>query len=298
MRAEVSNHKHAATVAVCNYFAQWSELLNADFEACERHSAELVAFCADKKVEQWRLLAAICHALACATRRPTAENVVAVRAAMSAKNRIGIRMFNSVFLTYLAAALLSAGDVTNAEVTLKEAFAFVEKSGVQFWLAELHRLDGRMALKRPEEDRARAESSFSKRSRSPGGKKRLCSNCAQRRIRQAVARRGFGRRSPRAVGAHPRRDRGRRDDARCPQRARAARRNRLIDSRNQSRRTGFPPVLQTGALCCVGECFSTSRWPIVAASITNQVAEQFPALAIESGELHCSDTDSNARARC
>ena len=43
------------------------ELLNADFEACERHSAELVAFCADKKVEQWRLLAAICHALARAT---------------------------------------------------------------------------------------------------------------------------------------------------------------------------------------------------------------------------------------
>ena len=160
MRAEVSNHKHAATVAVCNYFAQWSELLNADFEACERHSAELVAFCADKKVEQWRLLAAICHALACAMRRPTAENVAAVRAAMTAKNRIGIRMFDSVFLTYLAAALLSAGDVTNAEATLKEAFAFVEASGVQFWLAELHRLDGRIALRRAEPDSAGAEGCF------------------------------------------------------------------------------------------------------------------------------------------
>jgi predicted ATPase len=145
---------------VCNYFAQWSELLNADFEACERHSAELVAFCADKKVEQWRLLAAICRALACAARRPTAENVAAVRAAMSAKNRIGIRMFDSVFLTYLAAALLSAGDVTTAEATLKEAFAFVEESGVQFWVAELHRLDGRIALKRAEPDSARAEACF------------------------------------------------------------------------------------------------------------------------------------------
>ena len=33
MRAEVSNHRHAATVAVCNFFAQWSELLNARFRS-------------------------------------------------------------------------------------------------------------------------------------------------------------------------------------------------------------------------------------------------------------------------
>jgi class 3 adenylate cyclase/tetratricopeptide (TPR) repeat protein len=160
MLAAVSNDKHAATVAVCSFFAQWSELLNADFEACERHSAELIAFCADKKVEQWRLLAAICHALACATRRPTTENIAAVHAAMSAKNRIGIRMFDSVFLTYLAAALLSAGDVANAEVTLNEALAFIEDSRIQFWAAELHRLDGRIALKRSEPDLARAEACF------------------------------------------------------------------------------------------------------------------------------------------
>src|SRR5271165_3448073 len=160
VRTELSNHKHAATVAVCNFFVLWPELLKGDFEECERHSAELVAYCAEKKVEQWRLFAAICHALACATLQPTGENIAAVCAALSAKNRTGLRMYDSVFVSQLAWALLAAGDIPSAEATLREAFAFVEDSGELFWLAELHRLDGRIALKRPEPERARAEASF------------------------------------------------------------------------------------------------------------------------------------------
>jgi class 3 adenylate cyclase len=160
VRTELSNHKHAATVAVCNFFVLWPELLKGDFEECERHSAELVAYCAEKKVEQWRLFAAICHALACATLQPTGENIAAVRAALGAKNGTGLRMYDSVFVSQLAWALLAAGDIPSAEATLREAFAFVEDSGELFWLAELHRLDGRIALKRPEPERARAEASF------------------------------------------------------------------------------------------------------------------------------------------
>jgi predicted ATPase len=55
---------------------------------------------------------------------------------------------------------LAAGDIPSAEATLREAFAFVEDSGELFWLAELHRLDGGIALKRPEPERARAEACF------------------------------------------------------------------------------------------------------------------------------------------
>jgi class 3 adenylate cyclase len=160
LRSEVSNHRHAATVAVCNYFVLWPELLNRDLEACKRHCAELVVYCAEKKVEQWRLLTAICHALACATLQPTGENIGAVRIALSAKNRTGIHMTDSVFIALLAEALLTTGDVPNAEATLREAFAFVEESGERFWLAELHRLEGQIALKQPEPDRPRAEACF------------------------------------------------------------------------------------------------------------------------------------------
>ena len=44
----------------------------------------------------------------------------------------------------------------------KKRFAFVEQSGERFWLADLHRVEGQIALKRPEPDRARAEACFLK----------------------------------------------------------------------------------------------------------------------------------------
>ena len=72
----------------------------------------------------------------------------------------GGRFMDSVFVSRLAEALLAAGDISRAEATLSEAFAFVEESGERFWLAELHRLDGRIALLRPEPDLARAEACF------------------------------------------------------------------------------------------------------------------------------------------
>ena len=54
------------------------------------------------------------------------------------------------------------GRCGGAEAVLQEAFAFVEQSGERFWLADLHRFDGQIALKRPEPDRARAEACFLK----------------------------------------------------------------------------------------------------------------------------------------
>jgi predicted ATPase len=53
-----------------------------------------------------------------------------------------------------------AGDANGAEAALQEAFAFVEQSAERFWLADLHRLEGQIALKRPAPDSARAEACF------------------------------------------------------------------------------------------------------------------------------------------
>lgn len=54
------------------------------------------------------------------------------------------------------------GDLASAEAALKEAFAFVEQSGEGYWLADMHRLNGQIALKRPAPDRVRAEACFAK----------------------------------------------------------------------------------------------------------------------------------------
>ena len=148
---------------MCTFWAiVWPEFLLGDLEACERHSAELIAYCADKKVEQFRLFGTIHHACARAMREPTEENIAAIRAAIDARRQSGARIVDSVYISQLAEALLMAGDVTGAEAALQEGFAFVERSGERFWLADLHRLDGQVALKQPEPDRARAEACFLK----------------------------------------------------------------------------------------------------------------------------------------
>jgi predicted ATPase len=71
-------------------------------------------------------------------------------------------MSNSVFISKLAEAMLAAENVSGAEAALQEGFAFVEQSGERLWLAELHRLEGRVALKCVEPDRMRAAACFLK----------------------------------------------------------------------------------------------------------------------------------------
>jgi tetratricopeptide (TPR) repeat protein len=160
--AELPSHGHAFTVALCNGTVMLGEHLLGDLEACERHSVELVTYCAEKKVEIWRLHSVVYLACVHATREPTEENIAALRTAIDALRPSGACIGDSLYISCLAEALLMAGDVTGAEAALQDAFAFVEQSGERFWLADLHRVEGRIALKRPGSDRAHAEARFLK----------------------------------------------------------------------------------------------------------------------------------------
>jgi predicted ATPase len=100
------------------------------------------------------------QAAARAMREPTEENVAALRGAIAANNRSGGYFSDSIFKSYLAETLLMRGEIEGAEPTLQDAFAFVELSSKRFWLADLYRVEGQIALRRPKPDRARAEACF------------------------------------------------------------------------------------------------------------------------------------------
>ncbi len=162
-RIEAADHYHAPTVALCRFFTTiWPELLFGDLEACERNSAELVAYCIEKKVEQFRLYGDVVHACARAERNSTVEHIEAIRVAREAHHRSGARILDSMILSCLAEALLMAGDVAGSEAVLQEAFEFVERSGERFLLADLHRIAGQAALRRRAPNRAFAETCFLK----------------------------------------------------------------------------------------------------------------------------------------
>ena len=116
MRTELPDHKLPGTIALYMQLAlAWPELMHGDLEAAERYAAQHVAFCAERKVEQFRLWGGNYQASARAMREPTEENVAALRGAIAANNRSGGYFSDSIFKSYLAETLLMRGEIAGAE---------------------------------------------------------------------------------------------------------------------------------------------------------------------------------------
>ena len=169
---------------------------------------------------------------------------LAVRAAIfDAQHRSGASISDSITTCHLAEALLMAGDVTGAEAVLQEAFAFVDQSGERLWLSDLHRVDGRIALKEREPDRARAEACISQSDRDR--KEPRCAPARTARCdrpsRPPVARRGSRpMQSSVTAGADPRLDRGRGEREGRPQRPRVDGGDRNSTKASRSGQGGRP----------------------------------------------------------
>ena len=160
-QSELRNIHHALTVAQGNYLTLvLPEILLGDFKASEYHAAELITFCAEKKLGQFSGLSGVFYAFARAVRQVSKENVAELRGAIEAQRMSGGRILNSAIMSFLVEVLLAEGDITGAEAALEEGFDFVEQSGERLWLAELHRLDGQVALKRPVPNSRQAKSYF------------------------------------------------------------------------------------------------------------------------------------------
>jgi class 3 adenylate cyclase/predicted ATPase len=163
VRGEIAHHGHAATFAMGTFCAiAWPKLVLGDSEGLERDTAELAAYCTERKVEQIRLLAGLLCAFARAMREPAGENIVAMRKARIALSKSGGTTGNSIILSSLAQSLLRAGDLAAAEAAIGDGLRYVEQSGERYWLADLHRLSGQAALRQPTPDVARAESCFNR----------------------------------------------------------------------------------------------------------------------------------------
>jgi class 3 adenylate cyclase/tetratricopeptide (TPR) repeat protein len=163
VHGEISSHTHATTVASAKFCAGiWPQMILGDIEALERDSAALAAYCADRQVEQIRLLARYHQAYARAMREPNEANIAAHRAARDGVLSAGGFSGSSLIISNLAEVSLKTGNLDRAKADLEEGFAFVEQSGERYWLADLHRLEGHFALQLHDTDHARAEACFDK----------------------------------------------------------------------------------------------------------------------------------------
>jgi predicted ATPase len=95
-------------------------------------------------------------------RSPSDENIDACRTAIDVRSRAGMVLLHSNMCSVHAQGLLAAGRVSEAEAALKEGFCFAEQNGEGVYLADLHRVEGLIALAQPTPDRTRADACFSK----------------------------------------------------------------------------------------------------------------------------------------
>jgi class 3 adenylate cyclase len=161
--AETEGHGHATTIASATFCVRiWPQFALKELPALEHNAAELAVYCTEKKVEQIRLLASVHHGYARAMREPCEANIAALRLALDALRKSGGNTGNSITLSNLADALLAADDLDGAEAALQDGFAFVDQSGERYWLADLHRMSGQLALRQAKPDRGRAEACFHK----------------------------------------------------------------------------------------------------------------------------------------
>ena len=108
--SEVAGHGHAATIASARFCVTvWPQFVLQDVDALERDGAELAAYCAEKKVEQIRLLAGLLGACAGAMREPTGQRINSIRKAVVALRQSGGNTGNSIMLSNIADAFLMAG---------------------------------------------------------------------------------------------------------------------------------------------------------------------------------------------
>ncbi|MES0219756.1 hypothetical protein NKL07_30970 [Mesorhizobium sp. C280B] len=183
VRSELLNHGNAHTVAAGNFYTiVWPQFLFGNLDACESDAVALVTYCGERKVEHLKRNGVLCHACVRARREPTDENIATIRQALDSNRTRDAHLFESVFVAQLAECLLKAGNTVAAEAAVREGFAFVGRSGEQFWLAELHRLDGLVALKQPQPDLSRVEPASSPQWRLRGSRTPECWNFEPRQI--------------------------------------------------------------------------------------------------------------------
>ena len=133
VRAGARSHGHATTIASATFCARnWPKLVLGDLEGLERDSAELAAYCAEKKVEQIRLLASFHLCLCPRHARTDRGNIAAHRAALDAVRSAGGLIAQLLILSNLAEASLMAGDRGARRGRPEDGFAFVEQSGERY----------------------------------------------------------------------------------------------------------------------------------------------------------------------
>ena len=157
---EIANSGSRPMLADIHGFASYVHELRGEPDLMKARAAARLAITTESGYAAGRALSEIYLGWADAKAGDHAGGIARMRRYMAEMKATGSEYITDRGLAFIALALASMKRFDESLRTLDEAFSFVEKSGLRFYEAELHRLKGELMLARSASNTAAAEQSF------------------------------------------------------------------------------------------------------------------------------------------
>ena len=150
---------HLPTLLFALACTAFTHICCRDHAAAAMHLDECIAL-AQEKALYFRMFAAAQRGCVLAETGKAADAIQTISAEIAGMRAIGATIWRPYFLAHLALAYAALGKLADAWRCISEAMTAVETTKERWYLAEINRVGGEIALKSPEPDTAKAEAYF------------------------------------------------------------------------------------------------------------------------------------------
>jgi predicted ATPase/class 3 adenylate cyclase len=139
---------HPHTLAWASSAAAMVHLFRQEKVLAQEQAETTMTFAKEQQFPIWTLHSTIVRGWALAAQGQGESGVAQIREAMASYQEAGAELWQSQFLALLADAYGRTGRIEEGLVALADGVTIADTSGEQFYLAELHRLQGELTLQK------------------------------------------------------------------------------------------------------------------------------------------------------
>jgi DNA-binding winged helix-turn-helix (wHTH) protein/predicted ATPase len=150
----------AVTLAYALMHGSLTRMLCGNYLTATAEAEEAVALTDEKGAPFWKALGILAQGCVSALTGKASNAVQMITSGITAYRSTGATMWAPLSLSYLASAHAELGRFDDAWRCIDEAMSAVETTKERWWAAEIHRIAGRITLKSPQRDAAKAEAHF------------------------------------------------------------------------------------------------------------------------------------------
>ena len=118
-----------------------------NFAVAEKHGREAIDLATEHRIPMWLGFGNVLVGWAVAMQSRDTRGITQIKTGLANLESIGARMIRPYLLSLLAQALAETEDIKSGLDVVQESLALVERTGEEWWAAELHRMRGELSLR-------------------------------------------------------------------------------------------------------------------------------------------------------